>query len=170
MSHYRLSQLLFAVFGATSLLLILLFYIYKDELFPDIRVGIIVVVINFICTVASALFYSWQKSRKDMNYPHDSETLEAYAQLDNDGAFDGIDNRQAIIEISAEDFWKLQQFREVITISIADKNPLRLPQVGTKAVFAPRGNKNNTIIAKVVEKNDDNIRVAPIDRPTSPGE
>lgn len=58
-------------------------------------------------------------------------------------------------------FWRLKEYGETITIPINAMNPLRLPPVGTRATFAPIGNKDNRVIGVITEITNGRMTVAP---------
>ena len=87
------------------------------------------------------------------------EALETYARLDNDGLL--ISSAVTIIEIEADSFWQLKEYGETITIPINAMNPLRLPPVGTRATFAPIGNRDNRAIGVITEITNGRMTVAP---------
>ena len=159
MLKFHIARLLAIIFGTISFILVMLFYIYRDRLFPDIKIGIIVVLSNFICLVVSLLFYVWQKTHRNMPRRREREVLETYARLADEGVLQS--GASDVMAIDAEAFWRLQQYGDTVTISVAKMNPLRVPQVGARAMVAPLGNPDNTVVVKVVKREGELMTVSP---------
>lgn len=169
MLKFHIARLLAIIFSASSFVIVLLFYVYQRNPFPSITIGFIIVIGNFFCLVVSLLFYIWQRAHKDTPQKDRLETLEAYARLDNDGLLTG--NVVTVIEITADSFWRLKEYGETITVPINTMNPLRLPPMGARAVFAPIGNKANQTIGVVVALTTEAMTIAPArgDTPSAQG-
>lgn len=115
---------------------------------------------NFACLVASLIFFIWQKAHRDMPRRREREALETYARLADEGALQS--RASDAMTIDAEVFWRLQQYGDTVTISVAKMNPLRVPQVGTRAMVAPLGNPDNTVVVKVVKREGELMTISPV--------
>ena len=168
MFKFHLSRVLAITFSLTTSVIIVLFYVYQSNPFPTIAIAFIVVIGNFFCLVVSLFFYIWQRAHKDTPQKDRLEALETYARLDNDGLL--ISSAVTIIEIEADSFWRLKEYGETITIPINAMNPLRLPPVGTRATFAPIGNKDNRVIGVITEITNGKMTItpAPTIKPSKP--
>lgn len=83
MLKFHIARLLTMIFSSSSFIIVLLFYVYQRNPFPDITIGFIVVIGNFFCLVVSLLFYIWQCAHKDTPQRDSLEALETYARLEN---------------------------------------------------------------------------------------
>lgn len=167
-SKCLIAKISFVAFSASTVLLYILARNGTMTAVFGPMLAYVVYLLNFALLIASTLFYIWQRAYKDTPQKDRLEALETYARLDNDGLL--ISGAVTIIEIEADSFWQLKEYCETITISINTMNPLRLPPVGTRATFAPIGNKDNRAIGVITEITNGKMTVtpAPTIKPSKP--
>lgn len=162
-SKYLIAKISFVVLSVSTVLLYILARNGTMTAVFGPMLAYVVYLLNFALLITSILFYIWQRAHKDTPQKDRLEALETYARLENDGLL--ISGAATIIEIEADSFWRLKEYGETITIPINTMNPLRLPPVGTRATFAPIGNKDNRAIGVITEITNGRMTVAPA--PTS---
>ena len=167
-SKCLIAKISFVVFSASTVLLYILARNGTMTAVFGPMLACVVYLLNFALLIVSTLFYIWQRAHKDTPQKDRLEALETYARLDNDGLL--ISSAVTIIEIEADSFWRLKEYGETITIPINAMNPLRLPPVGTRATFAPIGNKDNRAIGVITEITNGRMTVtpAPTTKPSRP--
>ena len=158
-SKYLIAKISFVVFSVSTVLLYILARNGTMTAVFGPMLAYVVYLLNFALLITSILFYIWQRAHKDTPQKDRLEVLETYARLDNDGLL--ISGAVTIIEIGADSFWRLKEYGETITIPINAMNPLRLPPVGTRATFAPIGNRDNQVIGVITELTNGKMTVAP---------
>ncbi len=163
-SKYLIAKISFVVLSASTVLL----YILARNGTMTAVFGPILAYVVYLLNFALLIAYIWQRAHKDTPQRDRLEALETYARLDNDGLL--ISSAVTIIEIEADSFWRLKEYGETITIPINAINPLRLPPVGTRATFAPIGNKDNRVIGVITEITNGKMTVAlaPTIKPSKP--
>ena len=162
-SKYLIAKISFVVLSVST---VLLYVLARNGTMTAVFGPMLAYVVYLL--IASTLFYIWQRAHKDTPQKDRLEALETYARLDNDGLL--ISSAVTIIEIEADSFWRLKEYGETITIPINTMNPLRLPPVGTRATFAPIGNKDNRVIGVITEITNGRMTVAlaPTIKPSKP--
>lgn len=86
-SGYSLSKIFFTLFGASTVVIILLFY---GGIFIDIAGSVVVAIliwsINTLMLIASILWYVYEKSYREAKKSRDVEILESFASRNDEEA------------------------------------------------------------------------------------